>query len=123
MGWLYINRTFWTESFGLDADSFSKEQESSKSVTSSSATSFSLSVLLNSTWSSYSRVQDVLNVETDTVLEEDPIKQSSSEELISEENQSPMLIDNKRKHWQKALSAAQIDWLFLQEVKDDAQYC
>ena len=55
-------------------------------------------MLLNSTLSSYSRVQDILNVETDTVLEEDPIKQSSSEEHISEENQSPMLIDNKRKH-------------------------
>ena len=77
-------------SFGRDADSFSKEQESSsKSLTSSTAASFSSSVLLNSTLSSDSIVEDFLNVDTDSVLLENSLKQSSSAKCISEENQTP----------------------------------
>ena len=38
------------------------------------------------------------------------------------ESQVPRLIDNKRKHLQKSLSAAQRDHLLLNEAKEDLQY-
>ena len=89
-------------SFGVDADSFSKEQESSsKSITSSSAACSSSSVLLNSTSSDGSKPQDFLNVDTDSIIEEEPIKQSSSTKRKSDENQVPRLIENKQKHLEK----------------------
>ena len=58
---------------------------------------------------------------TDSVIEE-PIKQSSSGKRKAGENQVPKLINNKQKHLEKTLSAAQIDRLLLQEAKDDAQF-
>ena len=59
---------------------------------------------------------------TDWVIEEESIKQSSSEKRKSEESQVPRLIDNKQKHLGKTLSAAQRDQLLLQQAKDDAQF-
>ena len=59
---------------------------------------------------------------TDSVIEEEPIKQSSSAKCKSEENQVPRLIDNKRKHLEKTFSVAQRDQLLLQEAKDDTKF-
>ena len=59
---------------------------------------------------------------TDSVIEEEPIKQSSSAKRKSEENQVPRLIDNKRKHLEKTFSVAQRDQLLLQEAKDDTKF-
>ena len=99
-------------SFGVDADSFSEEQESSSSkVQFYGQLSFFviISVVLNSTSSNDdSLVEDLSNVYTDSVTEEEPIKQSSSAKRKSDENQVPRLTDNrpKRKHLEKTLSAA-----------------
>ena len=107
--------------FGVNADSFSKEQKSpSESATSSSAASFSSSVLLNSTSSNSSSLEDFLNVAINSVIEEEPITQSSSAKRISEEKQVPRLIDNKKKHLKNF--AAQRDNLQLQEVKEGVHY-
>ena len=77
------------------------------------------SVALNSTSSNYdSLVEDFSNVYTDSVREEEPIKQSSSAKRKSEENRVPRLINNKRKHLEKT----QRNQLLLQEAKDDAQF-
>ena len=68
-----------------------------------------ISVVLNSTSSNDdSLVEDLSNVYTDSVTEEEPIKQSSSAKRKSDENQVPRLIENrpKRKHIEKTLSAA-----------------
>ena len=72
MGWLCIGRTFiiW-----VDANSFSKEQESSiKCVISSLAASFLSSVFLSSTSSNGIGLEDFLNVNTDSIIEEEPSK-------------------------------------------------
>ena len=85
-------------SFGVDADSFSEEQESSSSKSAISSATFlsSSSVVLNSTSSNDdSLAEDLSNVYTDSVIKEEPIKQSSSAKRKSEENQVPRLIDNK----------------------------
>ena len=56
----------------------------------------SSSVALNSTSSNHnSLVEDLSNVNTDSVIEEEPIKQSSSAKRKSEENQVPRLINNR----------------------------
>ena len=48
---------------------------------------------------------------TDSVIEEKPVKQSSSPKCNLEENQVPRLIDNKQKHLEKTLSVVQRDQL------------
>ena len=83
----------------------------------------SSSSVLNSTSSNDDNlVEDLSNVYTDSVTEEEPIKQSSSAKHKSEENQVLKLIDNKQKHLEKTLSAAQRGQLLLQEAKDDTQF-
>ena len=103
------SNTMISLSFGVDADSFSEESSSS-----------SATALKNSTSSNDgSLVEDLSNVYTDSVIDEQPIKQSSSAKRKSEENQVPRLTDNKRKHLEKTLPAAQRDQQLLQEAKDD----
>ena len=68
-----------------------------------------------------SLVEDLSNLYTDSVIEEEPIKQSSCSKRKSEENQVPRLIDNKRKHLEKPCLLHK-DQLLLQEAKDDAQF-
>ena len=69
-----------------------------------------------------SLVEDLSNLYTDSVKEEEPIKQSSSAKRKSEENQVPRSIDNKRKHLEKSCLQHR-DQLLLQKAKDDAQFC
>ena len=107
--------------FRVHVDSFSEEQESSssKSAISSAASLLASSVALNSISSNHdSLVEDFSNVYTDSVREEEPIKQSSSAKRKSEENRVPRLINNKQKHLEKT----QRNQLLLQEAKDDAQF-
>ena len=86
----------------------------------SSAASLSSSSVLNSTSSNDGNlVEDLPNVYTDSVIDKEPIKQSSSAKRKSEENH---VLNNKQKHLEKTLSAAQRDQLLLQEAKDDAQF-
>ena len=100
------SNTMISLSFGVDADSFSEESSSS-----------SATALKNSTSSNDgSLVEDLSN---DSVIDEQPIKQSSSAKRKSEENQVPRLTDNKRKHLEKTLPPAQRDQQLLQEAKDD----
>ena len=68
-------------------------------------------------------VEDLPNVYTDSVIEEEPIKQSSSTERKSGENQVPVFSDDNEKHMEKTLSATQGDQLLLQEAKDGAKFC
>ena len=68
-------------------------------------------------------VEDLPNVYTDSVIEEEPIKQSSCTERKSGENQVPVFSDDNEKHMEKTLSATQGDQLLLQEAKDGAKFC
>ena len=90
-------------SFAVDADSFSEEQESSSSKSATSLAAASSSSFITLSNDDGSLVGDLSNAQTDTVIEEELIKQSSSVKRKSEENQVPRLIDNKRKHLEKNL--------------------
>ena len=77
--------------------------------------------------------QEVQNVEEDKgendgldegVHVEEKDEENEEEEPVSKKAKSsvPRLIDSKRKHLEKSLSAAQRDQLLLKEAKDDAQF-
>ena len=97
-------------SFGVDAECFNKKHYQTSSVAPSSS-----SVFLNLTLSDDVSLEDFSNVGTDSIKEEEPLKQSSYPKGKILENQIPRLIDNKRKHVEKALFSAQRDQLLLQE--------
>lgn len=97
-------------SFGVDAESFNKKHYQASSVAPSSS-----SVFLNLTLSDDVSLEDFSNVGTDSITEEEPLKQSSYPKGKILENQVPRLIDNKRKHVEKALFSGQRDQLLLQE--------
>ena len=82
-------------SFAVDADSFSEEQESSSSKSKTSLAAASSSSFITSSNDDGSLVGDLSNAQIDTVIEEEPIKRSSSAKRKSEENQVPRLIDDK----------------------------
>ena len=82
-------------SCGVDGESFNKKVADSSS-----------SVFLNLTSSNDDSLEDFLNVGTDSITEQEPLKQSSYPKGKISENQVPRLIDNERKHIEKTLSTA-----------------
>lgn len=103
--------------YGVDTDTFVVEEDQEDST------------LMNQEDCSLTQQSNVSEVTTtaerDTVELDMPVEDSDGERVTDSRkrkcvNQVPNLIDNKRKHLEKALSAAQRDKLLLTEAKEDS---
>ena len=94
--------------FGIDTESLIHEQPASEKETQNDADSQPIDV----------------NHEKENLLEtgNGPDKESTCTIKRKAQNQVPKLIDNKRKHLEKTLSASQRDKMLLDEAKEDSKF-